>query len=260
MSQMIAWRCVVSFSALLPLACGQFGIGTPPCAHTQPIEPQTAQVAAGESMHIDLEAGNLVVEVVPDLTEVKITGEACSSELEQLPLVQLKVESVDGVLKLASVFPDISNVGFGLDLTVQMPPGIPVRVKNGSGAISMQGVAGVEIDDGSGSIELSDIHGDVRIDDGSGSLSLTGVTGSVWIDDGSGNMEVRRVEGSVTIEDDGSGSIFVEDVRGDVIVEDDGSGSIDVRLVGGDFRVEDDGSGSVDYSQVEGRVILPDDA
>lgn len=258
MSHTIALSCVVSLGALLPLACGQFG--TPPCTHTQAIAPQTARVAPGESMYIDLEAGGLVVEAVPDLTEVRITGEACSSDLEQLSLVQLKVESVDGVLVLASVFPDISNVGFGLDLAVQVPPGIPVRVENGSGAISMKGVAGVKIDDGSGSIELSDIQGDVRIDDGSGSLSLSGVTGSVWIDDGSGSIEVRHVQGSVTIEDDDSGSIFVEDVRGDVIVEDDGSGSIDVRLVGGDFRVEEDDSGDVDYSKVEGRVTLPDDA
>lgn len=251
----MTWRIAASLGALVPLACTVYDTS---CKHSRALEPQTAQVAQGESMRIDVESGSLVVEVVPDLTEVRVSGEACSSDLEQLSQVELTIEHRDGVLHLASAFPDISHVGFGLDLVVQMPAGIPVRVKNGSGSISIKGVAGVDIEDGSGSIELVDIQGDVRIDDGSGSLSLSGVTGNVWIEDGSGSIEVRQVGGSLTVEEDGSGSIAVESVQGDVIIMDDGSGSIDVREVGGDFTVDEDGSGDLEFSGVKGRVTLPD--
>ena len=51
----------------------------------------------------------------------------------------------------------------------------------------------VWIDDGSGSIELTDASGDVHIDDGSGSIKVSRVTGSIVVDDGSGSINVADV-------------------------------------------------------------------
>lgn len=108
------------------------------------------------------------------------------------------------------------------------------------------------VDDGSGSVEVSNVHGDISMDDGSGSLEMSDVGGNVGIDDGSGSITVSGVGGDLTI-NDGSGSIDVRGVAGSVIV-DDGSGSIDVSDVEGDLIIVDDGSGSVDYSNIGGRV------
>lgn len=113
-----------------------------------------------------------------------------------------------------------------------------------------QGMA-VNIDDGSGSLEVIDVAGDVTIDDGSGSIDVRNVA-SLRIDDGSGSIKVMTASGDVSIVD-GSGSITVKHVSGSVSV-DDGSGSITVSDVENDLIIVDDGSGSLNYSDVRGTV------
>jgi len=53
------------------------------------------------------------------------------------------------------------------------------------------------------------------------------------LEDGSGSIDVSKVKGSVLIRRDGSGSISVRNIDGDFTVERDGSGSINYRDVGG---------------------------
>ena len=77
----------------------------------------------------------------------------------------------------------------------------------------------VDIDDGSGSIEVIGAGGDVKIVDGSGSISVEQVRGSVTINDGSGSIHVKDVDRDVLIEEDGSGGVSVANVRGDVIAD-----------------------------------------
>ena len=110
----------------------------------------------------------------------------------------------------------------------------------------------LRIDDGSGSVEISNVRGDIRVDDGSGSLAMTDVGGEIVIDDGSGSITVRSAGGNVSISD-GSGSITVRGAAGSVTV-DDGSGSIDVSDVEEDLIIVDDGSGGLDFSNIGGRV------
>ncbi|MEW5900323.1 MAG: DUF4097 family beta strand repeat-containing protein [Acidobacteriota bacterium] len=111
----------------------------------------------------------------------------------------------------------------------------------------------LDIDDGSGSIDIENINGDVYIEDGSGELHVENIQGNLEIDDGSGELEVRGVTGNVEI-DDGSGSITVSDVGGSVTVG-DGSGSIDVDGVGKDLTLKETGSGGLHFRNVKGRVV-----
>jgi DNA/RNA endonuclease YhcR with UshA esterase domain len=113
-----------------------------------------------------------------------------------------------------------------------------------------QGMA-VSINDGSGSIDVMDIVGDVTIDDGSGSIDVSNVA-NLKIDDGSGSIDVITASGDVSIVD-GSGSITVKHVAGSVTV-DDGSGSIRVSDVEHDLTILESGSGSVNFSDVRGTV------
>ena len=119
--------------------------------------------------------------------------------------------------------------------------------------ISVPEGMGLDIDDGSGAIEIHDTEGSVRIDDGSGSIEISDVA-ELMIDDGSGSIAITNVSGSVFV-NDGSGSILIQQVGGNVSI-DDGSGSIDVRNVAGNFVVSDDGSGAVNYANVAGRVSV----
>jgi len=130
------------------------------------------------------------------------------------------------------------NAGGRVDLEISAPPGITLR-----------------IDDGSGNTDIRGMQGDVFVDDGSGSLSIDGGA-RITIDDGSGSIEVANASADVAI-NDGSGSIDVRHVTGTVTI-DDGSGSIEVDDVGVDLVIIDDGSGSFDYANVRGRVEYHD--
>ena len=119
-------------------------------------------------------------------------------------------------------------------------------------AVRMPEHLGLQVDDGSGSIELTNVHGNIVLDDGSGSILMTDVGGNVEIDDGSGAITVHSVGGNIYI-NDGSGSIEVRDVAGSVTI-DDGSGGIDVSDVEQDLIIVEDGSGGLDFSNIAGRV------
>ena len=132
-------------------------------------------------------------------------------------------------------------MGFGSDahiaLEVSVPQGLSVNIDDGSGSIDVIDVAGdVTIDDGSGSIDVKNVA-NLMIDDGSGSIDVDDASGDVSIVDGSGSISVDHVKGSVTI-DDGSGSVKISDVENDVIIIDDGSGSLTIKDVRGNVDQE----------------------
>ena len=110
----------------------------------------------------------------------------------------------------------------------------------------------LDIEDGSGSISVQNVSGDLVLDDGSGSIDLRQVGGRVTIDDGSGSISAEQVGGDITVTD-GSGSLKLSAVGGGVIIE-DGSGSITVSGVAGDLEIRESGSGSVAISDVQGRT------
>ncbi len=136
---------------------------------------------------------------------------------------------------------DHGFMGFGANgyivLEVSVPQGLSVVIDDGSGSIDIIDIFGdVTIDDGSGSIDVKNVA-HLKIDDGSGSIDVVNATGDVSIVDGSGSISIKHVQGSVTI-DDGSGSIRVSDVENDLIIIDDGSGSLSFSDVRGDVEQE----------------------
>lgn len=244
------------------------------CDHTAPREA-TVPMEGARRVVIDAGAGSLEVRGVADRAELRATGTACASRDSVLEDIRLVADRRGDTVRLETRFPRNLRGSARLDLEVEVPSGVEVMVDDGSGPIVVRGVATVGVKDGSGSIEVSDVGGnvtvddgsgdiellgvggDVSIDDGSGPIRLQGIGGSVRIDDGSGEIDVRDVDGEVRVED-GSGSIEIAGVGGSVIVEEDGSGDIVVADVRGDFIVENDGSGSVDYDRVDGRVSIDD--
>jgi len=142
--------------------------------------------------------------------------------------IRLSLDRNAGEAELDAWF-ESGLVSFGsspyIVLEISVPEGMALNIDDGSGSIDIVDLAGdIIIDDGSGSIDIRNVA-DVRIDDGSGSIDLVNATGDVSIVDGSGSISINHVQGSVTI-DDGSGSIEVTDIDSDLIIVDDGSGSL----------------------------------
>jgi len=141
-----------------------------------------------------------------------------------------------------------------IDLTVKIPATLALEVDDGSGSMEIADIgADVRIDDGSGEMSIRRVSGNVRIEDGSGGITVESVEGSLDVTDGSGEIEIRDVKGDVSL-DDGSGAVTVRRVGGEVIV-DDGSGSLEIDDVGKDVIIKHKGGGSLDITNVKGKVV-----
>lgn len=225
-------------------------------------EPRAARVDARGASRIIIIArsGWLRVEGKDGTTEVVAEGTAKAPRKDLMDQIKLTGTRSGDAVRIEVEIPDVKHHdwdsdwdnGPALDLTVTVPGNIPVEVEDTSGELRVTGTAALDLDDGSGQIEIQDIGGALRVRDGSGSLEIENVRGDVTIDDGSGEIDVRDVTGSVTLRD-GSGSVTARGVGGSVNVERDGSGGIRVVDVGGDLTVNGRKRG-LSYSGVKGKV------
>jgi hypothetical protein len=202
-----------------------------------------------DRLQIDAGAGSMEVIGVSGVPRIRVVAtiqvpgrndERAMKRIESDMTLSLEKQNDTAVLK--SWF-DNGAFSWGdspsIRLEVEMPEDMHLAVDDGSGSMEIRNVRGnINVDDGSGSLTMEDVGGEVEIEDGSGSITVSGVGGNIEIDDGSGGIRVRGVAGSVTV-DDGSGSIDVSDVEEDLIIVDDGSGGLDFSNIGG--RVEKDG-------------------
>jgi DUF4097 and DUF4098 domain-containing protein YvlB len=203
--------------------------------------------AAGtDKLEIDCGAGFLKVQGVEGLGAIEVKADIFVKGVDDKDMksfiqdhVKLSLEKEGSRAVLVSEVKDRLFFSFGdahIDLTVNVPKKMDLG-----------------IDDGSGSIEIAHIMGNLSIEDGSGEILVEDIQGNLEIDDGSGEIEVRTVSGDVTI-DDGSGSLSVFDIGGSLTV-DDGSGSIEVDGVAKDLILKETGSGGVHFQNVKGQVV-----
>ena len=200
------------------------------------------------SFTIDAGAGSLVINGVDGAASIEVTATILVSGAKDEKAREfiadrmiLELERSGDRASLTADFKDSMGwrKGGAIALDIRVPKGINLDIDDGSGSIQVYDTVGsVELNDGSGSIKVRNVA-DVRIDDGSGSIDISDAGGDVWIDDGSGSVTIQGVTGSIVV-DDGSGSINVSDVEGD-------------------FRVVDAGSGSVNYRDIAGEIDIPED-
>jgi hypothetical protein len=112
----------------------------------------------------------------------------------------------DGVLKLDG------DCGWqcSADFVVTVPRGTKVTGENGSGDISIAGVGGVDAKSRSGTIEISDVTGDVKVDLTSGDVVVKDLTGKLDVTATSGDIEASGLKG---------GPVDVETTSGDLELE-----------------------------------------
>lgn len=208
-----------------------------------------------KAVTIDVGSGSLKVRG-EDIDEIRVMAKVYSkkySNLEDLQEsftenvifdIQHKGSNIVFQAKNKKKLFNFSSSDISIDVELVMPHSMHLDVDDGSGSIDIANINGMlEIDDGSGSLVIHNIGANVTIDDGSGSIEMNNVTGDVRIDDGSGQLKLTDINGSVYIED-GSGEINITGVSNNVTL-DDGSGSVKIVDLAGDFKLIDDGSGSI---------------
>lgn len=224
------------------------GLASSAWADYEEVRELTLDSRGIDTLKIDAGAGSMDVVGVPGMTQItvvatiQVTGNDDDRAREKIESdMILSLEKDSDTAELNAWFESSGwNWGSGdsprISLEVRMPEGLHLDVDDGSGSIEIENIRGdITLEDGSGSLTMKDVGGVVEIDDGSGSISVTGVGGDIFINDGSGSIKVKGVAGSVTI-DDGSGSIDVSDVEEDLIIVDDGSGGLDFSNIGGRVR------------------------
>jgi hypothetical protein len=190
----------------------------------------------------------------------KIESEGTDKEEFQLlvdKLIQLDLRREhDQVLLFSNaLIPPLTNIEIRIHLNIQLPVNMNIRIIDGSGSIDITNIIGnLSIDDNSGAIKAENIMGRILIEDGSGDIEIRDVQGRLEIIDGSGQIVIQHVTGDVTI-NDASGGIEVNDIGGSVTIS-DGSGSIDIYRVTKNVFIREAGSGEIDIDGVQGKVTI----
>lgn len=212
------------------------------------------------SVVVNARAGDLDLRPSASRT-LAAAGRACASSERFLQQTDVSVRRDGNVIRVDVLVPD-QMVGIGvfyasLDLTVDVPRGLPVELTDSSGDIAASDVRIAKLTDSSGDLVLRKLAGDVEIWDSSGDIRIEDTAGRVQVRDSSGDIVIDGAS-AVVVPNDSSGDITVRRVSGDVLIEQDSSGDIRVADVGGDVTVLGDSSGEVKVSSVRGSVRLPD--
>ena len=239
-------------------------VAAPLAAQSDHTAPRNATLDArgARVVRVVARAGLLDVTGVEGRTDVRVLGTARAGRESELDDIELRAERRGDAVEIEAIIPErhVSwswGDGLALDLRIEVPRGVRLEIEDGSGEIEIRDVGALRVKDGSGNLEIDGVTGDVEVDDGSGGLRVRDVRGGVTISDGSGEIDVEQITGSLTVDEDGSGEITARDVGEAVHVRRDGSGTIRVAGVGGDFIVDRDGSGGISSRGVKGAVRIP---
>jgi hypothetical protein len=223
--------------------------------------------AGAKSIEILAGAGDLQVRGQPGAAKVIAGGKACAPSQALLDQTTVVVVREGDVVKVSTQIPPAPAAGVSnlwgatnpyIDLDVDLPTDIPVRLVDSSGDTSVRHIAGGSIRDSSGDLEVDEVGGDLEVLDSSGDLHVSDVRGKLTLEDSSGDIKLRNIRGDVQIKVDSSGDIRIVDAGANVAIDSDGSGDVDVEGVAGDFILGSKGSGDVNVHGVRGRVSIPE--
>lgn len=176
--------------------------------------------------------------------------------------VEAKVNGTEGLI--VTRIPDSNGRPWNgayatIDLSIRLPSGLPLTVRDSSGDIDLRDVTVTSIEDSSGEIELAGSRGTLRIEDSSGEITVRDHQGDITLSDSSGDIRLEQIQGKIHIERDSSGRIDIADVTGDVAIDQDSSGDIDIDHVEGGVDLGRDGSGDISINRVRDSIRIGSD-
>jgi DUF4097 and DUF4098 domain-containing protein YvlB len=241
---------------LLPLAAFA---GT--VEHTQHLE---LAISDQKVLQIKCAAGYLEVYGVDDADRITVSASLQINAISPNELADFLKRHVQLTLKqdgrkalLKSVFINQKTMAADakINLTVAIPKHLRVQIDDGSGRIDVSDLdTSLAIKDDSGSIHIRDIQGKVNVEDGSGKINITDIRGNLDVKDGSGSIQIDRVRGDVRLVD-GSGRMILKDIDGNLAIR-DGSGAIEIINVTRNVLIKEAGSGTLEIDGVKGKVTI----
>ncbi|GIV59649.1 DUF4097 domain-containing protein [Rhodocaloribacter litoris] len=218
-------KYVFSFRCLLVLLL--IGVTGAP-AHGGPAEAwdtvkRTFKVRPGGTLFIDLDHGNVTVEVGRDdlvHIEVERIVEADSEEEAKRILDRHELDFLqDGNnVHFRSRFEDQRwtrklwgrSTRFKMEVRVKVPERFNVDFSNGAGNLVIADVVGrVAGRTGAGNVRIGTVRGPVEVSSGAGNIEVDGAVGRVEVSSGAGNITLRRIEGQI-LAHTGAGNITAQ--------------------------------------------------
>jgi hypothetical protein len=227
--------------------------------HTQHLE---LAISGQKVLQITCAAGFLEVYGVDGTDRINVTASVringitqneLAAFLERHVLLTLKQKGRKAFLECALINQNQMTADAKIDVAVAIPKHLRLQIVDGSGRIDVSDlVADLIIQDDSGSIYIRDIQGNINVEDGSGKINITDIRGNLEIKDGSGSIQVDRVRGDVRLVD-GSGPMTLKDIDGNLAIR-DGSGGIEIINVTRNVLIKEAGSGTLEIDGVKGKV------
>jgi len=224
-----------------------------------------ADLTGVRAVRIEVNSHDLHLKGVVGTPGLNASGRACASDQSALDGLQItqRREGDQLLLELGgnshSSFKLLGSSYTYLEITMQLPPNVPVTVNVGSGDADVTGLQQLQGQVGSGDLTVSQLTGKFGASVGSGDINASDIgsldLGSV----GSGDFNARGIKGDARIGSIGSGDVDLRDVGGNVHADTLGSGDLKVGNVAGDFSLGAKGSGDVSHSGVKGKLSVPRD-
>ena len=191
---------------------------------------------AAEVLRIDNLLGRITVRGVARPGEIHIVAEKRASTPDALGRLRVHYTAfengevvVDTRVELGGRERSLPLAGSGVDLVVDVPPGLAVEAKTFGGDVSASGLrAGAKLETTGGRIGVSDVRGGVVTRQLRGGQRVAAVEGDVDLDGVEGDMDLRNL----------------------------GGGRVDARVVDGTIRAEDLRSGIVRLVTTTGQIVL----
>ncbi len=188
-------------------------------------EKKTFQVTGTPDITLSTFDGSIEV-TAWDRSEVSVEVEKRGSSKQQVDRIEVKASQSGNNVTIDVRYPDQGQAHFGFSnsrsakLIVSVPRESNLDAHTGDGSISIERVSGkVQLNTGDGSLQATDIAGDLRAHTGDGSITLDHVTGRVDADTGDGSvraggkleaLRLRTGDGSVRVTAD-NGSRMSDD-------------------------------------------------
>jgi hypothetical protein len=191
----------------------------------------TMPMSSADTLHVINRNGNVTIRAgAPSATQVQaqVTKRYWSRDVQ--PAVQLTRTGNVVIMETVPPVGGLLGPTSSVDLVVDLPGQSPVNVEVGSGAVQLTGQSGpAQVVTGSGDIQLRDAVAPANIHTGSGNIYLSSVRAPVQAWTGSGAITGTGLQVGGSLES-GSGAIRLDGLFASDLVVHAGSGAISVQF------------------------------
>jgi DUF4097 and DUF4098 domain-containing protein YvlB len=184
-----------------------------------------------------------------DKTVVELTG---PDDDELRDLARIDCRERDGRYEVTITVDDRRSFGLrfliqrSYRLDVTLPPAADLRISTGSADLRARGDYGrIDVESGSGDVEVDEAAGDASVKSGSGDVLLRGVDGEADVSTASGDVNIERLGGSGRIRcasgdvrvAEAASELTVQTASGDQEIGSVAEGRVTLQSASGDMRV-----------------------